>query len=127
MPADKIRALIRPSDGIPGDRTTDEYHLGGLGGAGAGDNEKSYEVGASVEYFSATASSWIPARVQTVNTDGTYNLDCKPQVPKERIRALVAGGGGGHQAVSSRDEGGSTFPAGAQVEYLSGLNYAFFV
>lgn len=45
-----------------------------------------YQVGDAVEYFGATAGTWIPAKVTAVNTDGTFNLDCKPDVPPSKIR-----------------------------------------
>uniref|UniRef100_A0A7S4VAK9 Guanylate-binding protein N-terminal domain-containing protein n=1 Tax=Alexandrium monilatum TaxID=311494 RepID=A0A7S4VAK9_9DINO len=45
-----------------------------------------YAVGDFVEYFGATQQRWIPAKVISVNTDGSYGLDCKPDVPASRIR-----------------------------------------
>lgn len=46
-----------------------------------------FEVGDVVEYFSVSQNDWIVAKVQSINTSGTYNLDCKPDVPPERVRA----------------------------------------
>lgn len=41
------------------------------GGGGEGENkEVQYAVGMQVEYYSSTASSWIPARIQYMNADG---------------------------------------------------------
>lgn len=46
-----------------------------------------FEVGDVVEYFSVSQNDWILAKVQSINPSGTYNLDCKPDVPPERVRA----------------------------------------
>ena len=32
---------------------------------------------------------WIPARVLSANRDGTFHLDCKSDVPQDRIRPAV--------------------------------------
>lgn len=45
-----------------------------------------FAPGASVEYQSASLGSWIPAKVKSKNPDGTFDLDCKPQVSAGRIR-----------------------------------------
>eukprot|EP00931_Biecheleriopsis_adriatica_P024396 TRINITY_DN15211_c0_g5_i1.p1 TRINITY_DN15211_c0_g5~~TRINITY_DN15211_c0_g5_i1.p1 ORF type:complete len:1317 (+),score=357.26 TRINITY_DN15211_c0_g5_i1:128-4078(+) len=45
-----------------------------------------FSVGDSVEYFGASQQRWIPAKVLTVNANGSYDLDCKPAVPPEKIR-----------------------------------------
>jgi len=45
-----------------------------------------YNVGDIVEYFGATQQQWIPAKVLSVNANGTFGLDCKPDVPPSRIR-----------------------------------------
>lgn len=64
----------------------------------------SYKEGEAVEYRSASAG-WIPAKVVRVNGNGTYDLDCKQDVPSDRIRA---------------QERGPSFQAGDHVEYFSG-------
>eukprot|EP00929_Paragymnodinium_shiwhaense_P090842 TRINITY_DN50940_c0_g1_i1.p1 TRINITY_DN50940_c0_g1~~TRINITY_DN50940_c0_g1_i1.p1 ORF type:complete len:613 (+),score=107.61 TRINITY_DN50940_c0_g1_i1:76-1914(+) len=46
--------------------------------------------GDPVDYFSATAGRWIPAVVQTVHANGTYDLNCKAEVTSYRIRARSA-------------------------------------
>lgn len=46
-----------------------------------------FAVGDIVEYFSVSQNDWILAKVQSINPSGTYNLDCKPDVPPERVRA----------------------------------------
>jgi len=46
-----------------------------------------FEPGDLVEYFSTSQNDWILAKVQSINPSGTYNLDCKPDVPPERVRA----------------------------------------
>lgn len=43
-------------------------------------------VGEFVEYNSASLSEWIPAKVVGKNPDGTFDLDCKPQVSVLKIR-----------------------------------------
>ena len=46
-----------------------------------------YFDGMVVEYFSGTLNAWIPAKIVKYNPErGTYNLDCKPDVPISRIR-----------------------------------------
>lgn len=64
----------------------------------------SYKEGEAVEYRSASAG-WIPAKVVRVTGTGSYDLDCKQDVPSDRIRA---------------QERGPTFQAGDHVEYFSG-------
>lgn len=64
----------------------------------------SYKEGEAVEYRSASAG-WIPAKVVRVNGNGTYDLDCKQDVPSDRIRV---------------QERGPSFQAGDHVEYFSG-------
>lgn len=46
-----------------------------------------FEPGDVVEYFSISQNDWILAKVLSINASGTYNLDCKPEVPPERVRA----------------------------------------
>eukprot|EP00929_Paragymnodinium_shiwhaense_P007074 TRINITY_DN111033_c0_g1_i1.p1 TRINITY_DN111033_c0_g1~~TRINITY_DN111033_c0_g1_i1.p1 ORF type:complete len:860 (+),score=203.28 TRINITY_DN111033_c0_g1_i1:132-2711(+) len=58
--------------------------LNGLMGA-----EQKFAVGTIVEYNSASSGKWIPAQVIAVLPDGSYNLDCKPNVPADRVRAAT--------------------------------------
>ena len=39
-----------------------------------------------VEYFGAKMQRWIPAKVLKRNGDGTYDLDCKVNVPPAKVR-----------------------------------------
>mmetsp|Transcript_65564 Transcript_65564/g.102361 ORF Transcript_65564/g.102361 Transcript_65564/m.102361 type:complete len:1134 (+) Transcript_65564:76-3477(+) len=55
-----------------------------LGGNNNSDGAK-YAVGDMVEYNSS-AHGWITAKVLGVTQKGTYNLDCKPDVQREKIR-----------------------------------------
>lgn len=66
-----------------------------------------------VEYFSATQNKYIPAKVLKVNANGTYNLDCKPEVPADKIRKVQ---GAVPQAVAG---GAAQFREGDAVEYFS--------
>lgn len=50
-----------------------------------------FPVNSHVEYLSGTLNQWISARVLSHNSDGTYNLDCKPLVAAERVRGAGAG------------------------------------
>ena len=43
-------------------------------------------VGDDVEYYSTSASQWIPARVQGLNADGTYELDVKKSAQRINVR-----------------------------------------
>mmetsp|Transcript_15557 Transcript_15557/g.35644 ORF Transcript_15557/g.35644 Transcript_15557/m.35644 type:complete len:1020 (-) Transcript_15557:113-3172(-) len=85
VPADKIRRPQAP---------------GSMSKSGSG--EPKYAPGDLVEYFSATQNDWIPAKVLAANPSrGTYNLDCKPEVPADKIRprkAEASGAGGGGSA-----------------------------
>ena len=42
-----------------------------------------------MDYFSASTSSWIPAKVVAVRPDGRYDLDCKTAVPPTKVRAAT--------------------------------------
>ncbi|CAK0893932.1 unnamed protein product, partial [Prorocentrum cordatum] len=55
-----------------------------------GSLEGGYDVGDAVEYFGATQGKWIPAKVLRVNGNGTWDLDCKPNVRQDKIRRLLA-------------------------------------
>lgn len=52
---------------------------------GGSPKEGSYAEGEGVMYFSKTQGGWIPAKVLAANPDGTYKLDCKPDVPADKI------------------------------------------
>ena len=53
------------------------------------DDSSSLYVGASVEYHSASRGVWLPAKVTRVHSNGTYDLDCKPQVQLDSVRAIT--------------------------------------
>jgi len=75
----------------------------------------SFAVGSIVEYYSASSGTWIPAQVRAHRPDGSYDLDCKPGVPAERIRAAQPS----QQTVPIDSNGGATHEIGAVVEYYS--------
>jgi len=72
-------------------------------------NSMEFDVGAAVEYYSASKGIWIPAKVLSVNqAKGTYDLDCKPQVVPSNMRWP-----GGERPT------GASFNIGDLVEYNS--------
>eukprot|EP00927_Polykrikos_kofoidii_P035702 TRINITY_DN30246_c0_g1_i1.p1 TRINITY_DN30246_c0_g1~~TRINITY_DN30246_c0_g1_i1.p1 ORF type:complete len:1394 (-),score=280.24 TRINITY_DN30246_c0_g1_i1:389-4510(-) len=81
-----------------------------------------YKVGDSVEYFGATAGKWIPAKVLSVNTNGTYSLDCKPDVPPEKIRwpssSPLGTGSALQEPPSAANAADNVYKEGDQVEYF---------
>jgi len=122
--------------GVIGDHNRPTNFVGSSAQADGGDP---FQLGAQVEYYSATANSWIPAKIQYINADGTYNLDCKPLVTRDRIRPIqglvglnstneaaagALGGAGspiGNAGNAGSGSGGAhKFAVGAQIEYLSG-------
>ena len=61
-----------------------------------GQSGPEFQAGQTVEYYSATLQNWMPAKVLQYNAyTSTYNLDCKPDVPINRIRAMSGGDQGG--------------------------------
>mmetsp|Transcript_18137 Transcript_18137/g.42389 ORF Transcript_18137/g.42389 Transcript_18137/m.42389 type:complete len:383 (+) Transcript_18137:68-1216(+) len=45
-------------------------------------------IGTSVEYLSTSQGIWVPAKIMAYDAStGLYDLDCKKQVPRARIRA----------------------------------------
>jgi hypothetical protein len=54
-----------------------------------GEGDDPFNVGEMVEYFSSSTQTWIVAKVLAINPRGTYNLDCKPDVPAEKIRKRI--------------------------------------
>jgi hypothetical protein len=85
--------------------------LGGLG-LGAGSSEP-FQVGEIVEYWSASQNNWILAKILAANSSGTYNLDCKPEVPKDKIRRR------GADAKAGSSFAGAQHAVGDIVEYQS--------
>ncbi|CAE8698412.1 unnamed protein product, partial [Polarella glacialis] len=76
-----------------------------------------FAAGEAVEYKSASAGSWIPAKVLRAKAEGCYDLDCKPDVPADKIRRAAAAAGAAAAAAAS-----DTSPAyreGEAVEYFS--------
>lgn len=65
------------------------------------------KVGDAVEYFGVSRNKWIPATVVKVNEDDSYDLNCKPGVPIDKIRLPPAA------------PDGSAFVIGDKVEYTS--------
>jgi len=78
-----------------------------------------YAVGDIVEYYSASQGTWIPAKVLQVNPSGTYNLDCKPEVPPDKIRPRGGGGSVGSTSNVPVATGNSQYRVGDTVEYYS--------
>ena len=50
-------------------------------------------IGEEVEYYSTSASQWIPARVQGYNVDGTFELDVKKSAQRINVRRKGASAG----------------------------------
>ncbi|CAK0907602.1 unnamed protein product [Prorocentrum cordatum] len=84
--ADDGARAAPPGQAVEGDAPGDGEQCSGGGGQVA--DMPAFAPGDRVEYNSASLG-WIPARVLQVNVDGTYNLDCKPWVRLERLRALA--------------------------------------
>jgi len=101
-------AGTQPRSSYPSPSSTFESKGGGGG---------TYSAGEMVEYFSATTQRWIPAKVVSVNGNGTYNLDCKPEVQVDKIRRPSGAGAGGNTSTSSTPLG--TYAVGDMVEYFS--------
>lgn len=74
--ADKVRAAPAPGKALPSSAPPASPAV--------------YAPGESVQYFSASGGAWIHASVRAVNADGTYDLDCKPRVPANKIRKQEA-------------------------------------
>ncbi|CAD7960478.1 unnamed protein product [Amoebophrya sp. A120] len=115
VPLNRIRPLSDGSNVVgggggnsPASRVTVSSTSGVTPAGGTATESVNYSVGMQVEYYSATAQSWIPAKIQYVNADGTYNLDCKPLVAKDRIRPMVIGGGGAPVGQQSQQLPGSS-------------------
>jgi len=97
------------------------------GPAPSKDGEESvFSVGENVQYWSKTQGAWIPAKVLSINPDGTYKLDCKPDAPADRVQRLAtvvqrqaSSGGSSASAGSRTTRAGSHFKVGDFVEYSS--------
>lgn len=85
--------------------------------AGSQSASETIRPGDFVEYHSATAGRWIPAKVIKVNPRGTYSLDCKPEVPRDKIRRPVPRPADSTTAPLPR--GGPQYAIGDRVEYFS--------
>ena len=48
-----------------------------------------FHAGDFVDYYSASTSSWIPAKVLAHRADGLYDLDCKSGVEPTKVRAAT--------------------------------------
>jgi len=51
-----------------------------------------FALGEIVEYFSASQGDWIPAKVLQEKSRGIYDLDCKPNVPMDKLRKRIGPG-----------------------------------
>ncbi|CAK0880244.1 unnamed protein product, partial [Prorocentrum cordatum] len=136
--AGKIRPLGPPSPGPP----TGALRAAGVGSPGtlpgglgtvtaaalaAGSSSPppgggAFGPGQFVEYFSASQQAWMRAKVTALNADGTFNLDCKPNVTQDKIRPLpsvstqsVVRAAAGAQAGASE----AMYKAGQTLEYFS--------
>ena len=49
-----------------------------------------YQPGSKVEYYSDTMNGWVLSLVQSINPDGTYQLNTKQSADPSRIRALAS-------------------------------------
>ncbi|CAE6971119.1 GBP2, partial [Symbiodinium sp. KB8] len=82
-----------------------------------GDSSEAFKLGEVVEYYSASQGSWIPAKVVAVNAKGTYDLDCKPGVPRQKIRSYATARDS--RLSASAASGVLEFEPGEVVEYFS--------
>lgn len=85
-----------------------------------------YVNGEVVEYYSASQGGWILATVRGSTPSGAYNLDCKPDVPADKIRPRAAAAGTAGAAGAPGSAVGSVgsfssaeFKVGDSVEYRS--------
>lgn len=69
---------------LTGDKATEPIGTGLSSSLGA----STFAAGEIVEYYSTSQNAWILAKVLEANPSGTYNLDCKPDVPQDKIRRL---------------------------------------
>ncbi|CAE7328894.1 GBP2 [Symbiodinium natans] len=84
-------------------------------------SDEQFEANEHVEYFGAKLQRWIPAKVLRRNEDGTFDLDCKPQVPKDRLRKAQARSAASSRAGSPLSTAQCPlFKEGDKVEYFSG-------
>jgi len=88
--------------------------------------DEQFQVDDQVEYFGAKLQRWIPAKVLQKNADGTYDLDCKPGVSRDRLRKSQGARGEMRSAASSRTGSPLStmhlpmYKEGDKVEYFSG-------
>lgn len=88
--------------------------------ANTGPTAQLYQEGEQVEYFSASISQWIPATILKFNSESNlYMLDCKPDVPPERIRHLPCPTSSPPPVSVSHGTNQQKFPIGAKVQYYS--------
>lgn len=80
----------------------------------AGATASQYKVGELVEYLSATTNSWITAKVQQINANGTINLDVKANVSADKIRKFS-----GRLSAAGPAGAAGTFAVNEMVEYFS--------
>ncbi|CAK0817311.1 unnamed protein product [Prorocentrum cordatum] len=66
-----------------------------------GSEDKAWDPGDKVRYWSTTVKDWIAAKVQKRNKDGTYDLNCKKNVKADRI-VHATGKAGADKAAKKR-------------------------
>jgi hypothetical protein len=91
----KIKAALSDQPAVPEEALAEQAAAGELPLKGDGPAaEDPYSPGDQVEYLSASQGRWVPATVRRRNPlTGLYDLDCKDEVPPEKIRAVVAKSG----------------------------------
>jgi len=88
---------------------------------------ETFAVGDVVEYWSQKQNEWIEAKVLVVNPTGTYDLDCKPAAPPEKIRPLAVAAeapGGRRGGRSSSRATAAERTSSAARALKSGVKYA---
>eukprot|EP00927_Polykrikos_kofoidii_P055544 TRINITY_DN49772_c0_g1_i1.p1 TRINITY_DN49772_c0_g1~~TRINITY_DN49772_c0_g1_i1.p1 ORF type:complete len:1095 (+),score=250.15 TRINITY_DN49772_c0_g1_i1:74-3286(+) len=71
---------------VPREKMRRRAPASGTPGSGPGSQAADFKIGDVVEYHSVSQGTWIPAKVLAVTPKGTYNLDCKPDVPPDKVR-----------------------------------------
>jgi len=91
----KIKVALSDQPAAPEDALAEQAAAGELPQKSDGPaSEDPYSPGDQVEYLSASQGRWVPAMVRRRNPlTGLYDLDCKDDVPPEKIRAIVAKSG----------------------------------
>jgi hypothetical protein len=90
----KIRNALSDQPTAPEDALAEQAAAGELPQKSDGPAaEDPYSPGDQVEYLSASQGRWVPATVRRRNPlTGLYDLDCKDDVPPEKIRVATKSG-----------------------------------